>query len=357
MIARAGRPRRGSIACALASAVLFGLSAPAAKVLLAVTDAWLLAGLLYLGSGLSLTAYRVARRMVSRAPAREAALVAQDCTWLAAAILCGGVAGPVLLMFGLARGSVAESVLLLNLEGVFTAGLAWAVFREHVDRRIAAGMAAIAAGAMILTWQPSGPLRFSGSALMIIGACLAWAFDNNLTRKVSASDPLQIAALKGLVAGTVNIAIALWLGAKLPDGGTLALATVVGAVGYGVSLVLFILALRGLGAGRTGAYFSTAPFVGALGGILALHEPMTTQLMIAGGLMAAGLWLHLSERHAHKHLHEPLEHDHRHVHDAHHQHAHPAGLPSGEPHTHWHRHEALSHSHPHFPDIHHRHDH
>jgi drug/metabolite transporter (DMT)-like permease len=346
-----------AIALALAAAVLFGLSAPAAKLLVGTTDPWLLAGLLYLGSGISLGLLLATRRTATRDRPHEASLARGDWPWLGTAILTGGVVGPVLLMFGLSWGSASDSALLLNLEGVFTALLAWCVFREHVDRRIAAGMAAISIGAIVLVWSPSEGVRLTWSSLTVAGACLAWAIDNNLTRKVSSSDPVQIAALKGLIAGAVNVAIAIALGGHLPGLTTLAGAAAIGVFGYGVSLVLFILALRHLGAGRAGAYFSTAPFVGALGGVLALGEPVTPRLITAAVLMGIGVGLHVSERHAHDHLHEPIEHDHRHSHDEHHQHAHAAGTPAGEVHSHRHVHAPLRHRHPHFPDIHHRHGH
>ncbi len=346
-------PRRRSVAAALGAAALFGLSVPAGKALLSVTDPWLLAGVLYLGSGVSLGAFRLARR----ADTGEAGLARNDWPWLAAAIVAGGVIAPVLLMFGLARVSAAEAALLLNHEGVFTALVAWVVLREHVDRRIAAGMLAIATGAIVLSWNPGEAVRWRAGAVLVAGACLGWAIDNNLTRRVSASDPVQIASLKGLVAGGVNITIALALGASMPRPRTLALAALVGLVSYGVSLVLFVRALRDLGAGRTSAYFSTAPFVGALAGVLALHEPVTARLIVAATLMAVGVWLHVSERHEHEHVHEPLEHEHRHRHDEHHRHEHDPSAPPGEPHSHRHTHERLRHSHPHYPDIHHRHRH
>jgi drug/metabolite transporter (DMT)-like permease len=344
------------VAAALGAAVLFGLSVPAGKALVAVTDPWLLAGLLYLGSGVSLGAYRLAQRFLLGGHAGEARLGRSEWPWLAAAIFTGGVIAPVLLMFGLSRAATAEAALMLNLEGVFTAVVAWVVFREHVDRRIAAGMVAIAAGAMVLAWKPDA-VRFSSGAVLVAGACLGWAIDNNLTRKVSASDPLQIAAMKGLVAGGVNIGIALSLGASIPSPAMLGLAALVGLLSYGVSLVLFVLALRDLGAGRTSAYFSTAPFVGALIGVLWLGERVTVRLGVSAGLMMIGVWLHLSERHEHEHVHEPLEHDHRHQHDEHHRHDHDTSAPPDEPHSHRHTHERLLHSHPHYPDIHHRHGH
>ncbi len=346
-----------SIALALAAALLFGLSAPAAKMLVSVTDPWLVAGLLYLGSGTLLALFLVARRAATPGRRHEASLARADWPWLSAAILTGGSVGPVLLMFGLSWGSASDSALLLNLEGVFTALLAWFVFREHVDRRIAAGMAAIFTGAMALAWSPSDGLRLTWSSLAVAGACLAWAIDNNLTRMVSSGDPVQIAALKGLIAGAVNVAIAFGRGGRLPGLTMLVGAAGIGVFGYGISLVLFILALRHLGAGRTGAYFSTAPFVGALGGVLALGEPVTGPLLAAAALMGVGVWLHVSERHEHEHVHGGIAHDHRHAHDEHHQHDHPAGTPSGEPHSHRHVHAPLGHSHPHFPDIHHRHGH
>jgi drug/metabolite transporter (DMT)-like permease len=349
--------RRLAIGLALGSAALFGVSAPAAKALLAVTDPWLLAGLLYLGSGVSLGLGIVGRRTVTGARPTEAPLSPGDWPWLSGAILTGGLLAPVLLMFGLSRGSAAESALLLNLEGVFTALLAWVVFHEHVDRRIAAGMIAISTGAVVLAWNPVGSLILDLSSLMVAGACLAWALDNNLTRRVSAGDPIQIAALKGLVAGVVNTTIALTWDPRLPGLTTIAGAALLGVVSYGASLVLYILALRGLGAGRTSAYFSVAPFVGAVVGVAMLGEPASARFIVAGMLMGVGVWLHVTERHEHEHHHEPIEHEHRHHHDEHHQHAHPAGTPTRSPHTHWHAHGPLHHSHPHFPDLHHRHGH
>jgi drug/metabolite transporter (DMT)-like permease len=348
---------RAAIALALVAAALFGLATPASKLLLAVSDPWLLAGLLYLGSGIGLGVTWLIRASGVVGASRPARLTPRELLWLTGAIAAGGGAGPVLLMFGLAAGRASQAALLLNLEGVFTALLAWFVFREHFDRRIASGMAAITAGAVLLAWDGASGGRIGWSAILVAGACLAWALDNNLTRKVSGGDALKIAALKGLVAGPVNVAIALVLGSHVPGGVALLGAGLVGLVGYGVSLVFFILALRHLGAGRTAAYFSTAPFVGAVTGILVLGEPVTVRLIAAGALMALGVWLHASERHEHEHLHEPLKHEHLHWHDEHHQHGHAPGTPVTEPHTHQHTHPPLRHAHPHFPDIHHRHGH
>lgn len=350
-------PFRAGIASALGAALLFGASTPFAKLLTGEIAPVLLAGLLYLGSGLGLLGWFLLRRLSARGRvAHEAALTRRDVPWLGGAILAGGVIGPVLLMLGLTYTGAATTSLLLNLEGVLTALLAWFVFRENFDRRIAFGMALIVAGGVLLSW----PGKADGvplAALAIAGACLAWAIDNNLTRKVASGDPVQIAGLKGLIAGLVNTGLALVLGNPLPGGFVLAEAFAVGALGYGVSLVLFVLALRHLGSARTGAYFSTAPFIGAAVSLAWFHETPGLLFWAAAGLMAAGVWLHLTERHEHAHEHEALAHTHRHTHDEHHRHAHDFPWDGREPHSHFHEHRPLVHSHPHYPDIHHRHPH
>ena len=341
---------------ALAAAALFGASTPLAKLLLgAGVSPWLLAGLLYLGSGLGLLWILALRFGMGRAVS-EAPLRSHNLPWMGAVVLFGGIAGPVLLMVGLASTPASTASLLLNLEGLATMAIAWLVFRENVDRRLLLGAAAILAGAAVLSWSgPVGGLGLGGVA--IAGACLAWGIDNNLTRKLSSADPLQITAIKGLFAGAANLALALGNGAHLPPLDMTIAAGLLGLAGYGASLILFVLALRHLGAARTGAYFSTAPFLGAVLAITVLGEPATVPLLIAAVLMGIGVWLHLSERHEHDHSHEPLEHEHRHVHDAHHQHVHGPGEPDGEPHSHWHLHEPLTHGHAHYPDLHHRHGH
>ncbi|MDQ7246682.1 DMT family transporter [Dongia sedimenti] len=335
---------------ALLSAGLFGLSTPLAKLLLGDVSPWLLAGLLYLGSGLGLALVRLVRR------SNEAGLSRRDVPWFGAAVLSGGVVGPVLLVFGLAQSSASEAALLLNLESVMTLAIAWIVFKENVDRRLLIGAAAIVAGAAVLAWPRDAAVGLSWGPVLIAGACLAWAIDNNLTRKVAAADPMQIAMVKGLVAGIANVAIALALGAPLPGAAAAAGAGVLGFFSYGVSLTLFVLALRHLGTARTGAYYALAPFIGAGVAILLLGEPIGVAFVAGGFLMAVGLWLHLSEQHLHEHVHDPLEHEHVHVHDAHHRHAHAPGTPP-EPHVHAHRHARLIHRHPHYPDLHHRHSH
>lgn len=341
---------------AIASAFLFGASIPLAKLLLGDgVSPWLMAGVLYLGSGVGLSLVYLIRRRF-RAATREAPLMRADIPVLALTVFVGGVLAPLLLMWGLAQTPASAASLLLNLEGLATMAIAWLWYRENVDRRLLAGAFAILAGGVVLSWQ-GGPSGVSIGALAIVGACIAWGFDNNLTRKFSGSDPVQIAMIKGLVAGGMNTGLAIGLGAALPPGSALLGGVAVGFVGYGISLALFVVALRHLGAARTGAYFSTSPFVGAGVAVLFLGESVSLPLLLAGLLMAAGVYLHLSERHSHEHAHERLEHEHRHVHDPHHQHEHRPEDPSGEPHTHSHRHAPLVHSHPHYPDLHHRHGH
>lgn len=344
------RLRQPGVLAALGAALLFGAGTPLAKELLQIVDPWLLAGLLYLGSGLGLTLYR---RLI-RAPAVR--MARSEILWFAGAVAAGGVVGPVLLMFGLTGMPASGASLLLNAEGLFTVLLAWFAFKENFDRRIALGMAAIVAGAAILSWP--GELHFAGlwPALAILGACLAWGIDNNLTRKVSLTDATSIASIKGLAAGAVNLTLAIGIGAQMPPVRAVAGAMIVGLLAYGVSLALFVVALRHLGTARTGAYFSVAPFLGALLAVM-LGDAITPQLLVAGTLMAVGVWLHLSERHEHEHFHDALEHEHEHIHDEHHRHEHDPPVAAGTRHTHRHRHEPTTHSHHHFPDAHHRHGH
>ena len=347
---------RTAVVYALISAALFGISTPAAKFLVGSVHPVVLAGLLYCGAGVGIAVLR--RLLPSILPgAPEAALARSDLRWFGGAIAAGGVVGPLLLMAGLTRTDAAAASLLLTLEGAATALMAWFLFHENFDRRIALGMACLVAGAAVLSWSGTPTIGTVIGPLAIVGACLAWGLDNNLTRKVSLADPLQIVELKGLVAGPFNLLLGLAIGASFPEISAVALAGVVGFFGYGVSLALFVVALRHLGTARTGAYFSTAPFLGSAVAVAALGEPVTVQLIIAGAFMGVGVWLHLTERHEHEHVHEPMAHAHPHVHDEHHQHVHSALDPPGEPHTHVHEHGRMRHSHPHVPDMHHVHQH
>jgi drug/metabolite transporter (DMT)-like permease len=348
---------RTAVLYALLSAALFGISTPAAKGLVGAVDPVLLAGLLYCGAGIGVAVLRRLAQTIMAPAAQEQSLRRQDIPWLGGAIAAGGIAGPVLLMLGLTRTDAAAASLLLTLEGAATALMAWFIFHENFDRRIMLGMICLVAGAASLAWSGAPTLQSVLGPVAIVGACIMWGLDNNLTRRVSLADPLQIVQLKGLFAGPINVALGLWAGAALPGATDALLAGIVGFLGYGVSLALFVVALRHLGAARTGAYFSTAPFLGAIVAVVALGEPITVQLLVAGAFMALGVWLHLTERHEHEHVHQPMTHAHLHVHDEHHRHQHGAEAPPGEPHAHAHEHPWLKHRHPHTPDMHHEHRH
>ena len=347
--------RSSGIASALLAGLLFGASTPLAKRLLHDIDAWMLAGLLYLGSGIGMAGFWLLRAL--QGGRSGSARLGADRWWLAGAILCGGIIAPVLMMYGLRLTDGSSASLLLNLEGVFSVLIAWFAFKENFDGRIAAGFLLIFAGALLLS--VNGKLMWTNALgpLAVAGACLAWALDNNLTRKVALKDVTTIAMLKGLVAGTVNIAIAAGLGSAMPPANAVLAAGAVGLAGYGLSLVLFVVALRHLGAARTGAYFSVAPFAGALIAVVFFGEALTIKLLGAGALMMGGIWLHLTEHHDHEHAHGLLTHEHDHIHDLHHHHPHDSNDSGAEPHTHVHTHEPLWHAHPHYPDEHHRHVH
>jgi drug/metabolite transporter (DMT)-like permease len=348
---------------ALLAALLFGASTPFAKILLGQSAPLVVAGLFYLGSGMGLGAWMLIRRAASgeaSAPDRPTALARADWPWLAGATLCGGIIAPILLMSGLRSSAASDASLLLNLEAVFTACFAWFLFHEQAGRRIMLGMLLIVVAGVLLSWSPGAGADAPGmsiDSLLIAGACVGWAIDNNLTRKVSAADPVQVAAVKGLAAGAINLGLAISLSMPLPPWQNAATAAAIGFASYGVSLVLFVLALRHLGTARTAAYFSAAPFAGVVLSLLILHEVPAPLFWVALALMAAGLWLHLTEHHSHRHRHRLLRHAHSHEHDAHHRHTHDFAWDGGEPHAHSHVHEALEHEHAHVPDIHHRHRH
>lgn len=284
-----GDVKRGGL-FALLSALLFGASTPAAKTIIGGVHPLMLAGLLYLGSGFGVAIIRFTGLKQAGMTLKRA-----DLPWLAATVLFGGALGPALLMFGLTTTSGAAASLLLTLEGVFTAVIAWVVFKEPFNQRIGWGMLAIFIGAVLLALHgPGGHAALTG-ALAVAGACLCWAIDNNCTSKISHVDAPTLASIKGIVAGIANVALALVVGAQLPALATLGSALVIGLLGYGASLVLFVFALREIGAARTGAYYSTAPFIGAVIGLIFLRESLSITLLIAGALMGFGVWLHLTE--------------------------------------------------------------
>jgi len=341
---------------ALFAAALFGASAPLSKRLLAGFGPLSLAAFLYLGSGLGLLAVWLLRRLRSRDVGKEAPLAGRDFVWLAGSVACGGIAAPVLLLWGLSGIPASGASLLLSTEGVLTTLISALAFREAVGGRVWAGAILMLFAGGLLAYSPGANVGLSVHALAVVAACGLWGLDNNLTRPISGGDPVVIAMVKGLVAGSVNLVLAHLAGEAGPSPAYATAALLLGSLAYGASLLFYILALRHLGSARTAAHFATAPFIGAILSVLLLGEPLTAPLLSAFGLMLVATWLVLTERHAHEHFHEPMEHAHRHVHDAHHQHPHD-GSEGPEPHSHPHRHEALLHDHPHLPDLHHRHEH
>ncbi|HSM94301.1 MAG TPA: DMT family transporter [Anaeromyxobacteraceae bacterium] len=334
----------------LGAALLFGLSTPVAKLLLPGTGPFTIAALLYLGSGVG---FLLLGRLLPRE--HEAPLRRGDLPLLAAVTASGGVVAPVLLMVGLSRLDGTSASLLLNLELPLTIALAVGFFGESLGRRELAGAAAVVAGSVLLASADAGGRADLLGALAVAGATLGWALDNNLSQRLALRDPIAVVRVKTVVAGAVNVGLALLAAEPLPGARAVAATLVTGFFGYGVSIVLHMLAIRELGAARQGTLFATAPFAGALAALPILGERLSARALLAGGAMAAGVALMVRARHGHLHTHEPLAHEHLHTHDAHHPHAHDD--PVAEPHSHPHVHEPLAHDHEHTPDAHHRHAH
>lgn len=337
--------RRGIIRCSLA-AVLFGISAPAASRLAGDMGAFTLAGLLYLGAAIAVLPVigrvRPTRRAVLRSARR-----------LATAVVLGGAVGPVLLAAGLSHAPAATVSLLLNLELVFTTVLAFFVFREHIGPRVVAGTVLVAIAGVELGWSESADLRWG--ALLIAGACFCWGVDNCVTANLDELAPAHITFVKGVVAGSVNLAIGLALGGA-PAGWPVLGALVVGGFGYGMSITLWVAGARDLGAARGQLVFATAPFVGAIVAWTVFSDPVAGREVVSLVIAAVGVSFVLGSGHVHEHRHQAVEHDHEHVHDdGHHDHEHPGE--EAVRHQHPHRHDVLVHAHPHVPDLHHRHDH
>jgi drug/metabolite transporter (DMT)-like permease len=340
----------------LAAAVLFGISPPFAKLLLPESGPVLTAGLLYLGAGLGLLLFEMTGRPfhlgVKEAPVRRA-----DVGLLAGVILVGGMLGPFLMLYGLARLSGVLTSLLLNLEAPFTVLVAVLVFREHLVRLELAGVLAIVVAAGILAYRPGTIRGDIFGILAVMGACLCWAVDNNLSQRLSLRDPLVVTRIKTLGAGLGMLGLAALTSQQWPSV-TIILATfLLGLVSYGISLLLDIRALRLLGAAREAGFFATAPFIGAVVAVPVLGERWDMQDASATALMIVGVALLLRGHHAHVHTHEEVEHDHIHRHEEHHDHLHDGEPVLHEPHAHLHRHLPLSHDHPHLSELHHRHDH
>ena len=341
---------------ALVAAVFFGCIAPGVKYLTNSLPPQSMAGVLYFSAGIGLLAILILQKRFLKS-FKE--FQNKDRLWLSFAIFFGGILGPAFLTYGLLKMSGSTTSLLLNLESVLTSLIAWFIFKEHFEKKIVWGMLFIVTGCLILSIGSTDQSKQDSLVgfLFISLACLSWSIDNNVTRNISHLNPLFTASMKGLVAGSANLAIGYFIGETLHFNLELLQASLLGFLGIGVSLVAFILSLGKIGTARTGALFSTAPFIGSLLSILILKEPLTIPFGLALFLMAGGLWLHLSETHEHEHTHDVLEHSHEHIHDVHHQHAHSASENMKNSHSHLHKHEKLSHKHSHFPDVHHQHSH
>lgn len=353
---KATHGRNTAMLMALGAAFLFGSSVPLAKVMLGSTDPLMLAAFLYLGSGVGMAAVKFGSK-ASGSLSGEARLKRTDAPWLLSALLVGGVAAPVILLFGLDSTPSSTAALLLNFEAVGTVLIASLMFRESVGKRVWLTLVLVTVGGMILTVTGSG-WGLSVGAVGIIAACFLWGLDNNLTRNISAKDPISIVAIKGIGAGLFSLMLALLFGHEIPQLATLAVAMLIGFVCYGLSLYLYVVALRGLGAARTGALFAVAPFGGALLGMAIFRDSLTMGFMLSLPLLVVGAILLFREAHGHSHAHTYETHEHRHSHDdGHHAHVHDAKIMPGQAHSHTHEHEATEHVHPHVPDIHHRHEH
>lgn len=344
-----------SITMAILAAILFGVSAPLSKALLGSVQPTVLASLLYFGCGLGVLVFKFTKTLFIKEK-KESGISKKDIPWLAGVILTGGVAAPIILMFSLKATPAATASLLLNFEAIATALIAALFFKESLGRRVWIAIAVMTAAAVILTWSSTGKWGISIGTAGIVAACLLWGADNNLTRMISLKDPLTITIVKGIGAGAVSLMISLWTSAAFPGVELMILALILGAFSYGISIVLFILSMRQLGAARTSAFFGSAPFIGAIISIVIFGESPAPQFYISLPVMIIGAILIIKEKHQHIHIHENIQHDHKHSHDdLHHNHVHEDGFLGV--HSHAHLHERIEHDHPHMPDTHHRHNH
>jgi drug/metabolite transporter (DMT)-like permease len=334
---------------ALLAALFFGASAPLSKLLLGEVPPILMAAFLYLGSGTGISLVKLSQRMTSNQ--KEAGIRRPDVGWLAGAIIAGGIIAPIILMISLQYTPASTASLLLNFEGVATTLIALFFFRESISHRAFAAIFVITLASIFLSTDFKSGFGFSLGALGILLACTLWGLDNNLTRNISAKDPLTIVAWKGLVAGTFSLFLGLFLGQDLPAIRTIMGILLLGFISYGLSTMLFIYSMRGLGASRTSALYGTAPLAGVILSILIFHDPLTWSFIVAAILMVAGALMLSSEEHAHFHIHMPVVHEHRHTHDEFHDHD-----TADVTHSHEHEHPRTEHEHGHMPDIHHRHE-
>jgi len=335
---------------AFSAAILFGISTPLVQKFGSGVGAFTTAALLYAGAA-------VAGALLRQRVEHEARVVAADIRRLLAMASTGAVVGPVALAWGLQRTSGTSASLMLTLEALFTAVLAWRMYHETMGRAVWTAMLLLFAGGVLLVLDQArdGGVRVWG-LLAVVVATTAWGLDNALSRTLAERDPGQVVLAKAILGTTATALLAMGFGESLPPAAAALGLFAVGAVGYGLSLRFYLLAQRAFGAARTGSVFAFAPFIGAALAV-AMGDQSISWLMASGSvLMLAGVVLHLAESHGHEHRHEVTEHEHAHRHDdGHHEHVH-VPMPTGA-HSHWHRHKPLYHSHRHVPDAHHTHRH
>jgi drug/metabolite transporter (DMT)-like permease len=357
------RTKKVSIVCGLLTAALIGLMAPVSKLVLGYVEPITASYLFLLGSATGILIYWIICAITGRRRGGvEARLEKRDLPWVAGAILFDGILAPLTLLFSLRSISATNASMLLNFEAVGTALIAAIMFREAIGPRIWGSILLITGSCVILSWNGEAGPGFSLPALGILLTCVFYGLQNNLSRKISDKDPSQIAFLKGLIPGVLLFLAARIAGEAIPDAGIAVTAMLLGFVGFGgLVTILFIIALRGIGAARSGSLLSLSPFFGVGASFLILHEVPGRLFLLALPLMIGGIYLLVTERHSHHHDHAPLVHEHRHRHDdLHHDHEHPPGTilrSLSADHSHPHAHEAVSHQHPHTPDLHHLHDH
>ncbi len=339
-------------ALAVAAAALFGASTPASKLLLDRLHPVQLAGFLYLGAALAMVPIVAGERRRHTVPPLDTA----NRRRLAGAVVLGGIVGPVLLLVGLELASSTSVSLLLNFETAATAVLGAMVFREHFTPSTLLGVVGIVVAGLMLSWGEGGAPGI-GAGLLVLCACICWAFDNHLTALIDGLTPSRSTLWKGFVASVVNLIVGFAVAPLGASYAYIAAAIVLGALSYGASIVLYITAAQHVGATRAQGVFASAPFIGAALSLLFLGEPLSNVQIAAGAILLVSIVAVLRGAHEHQHEHESTEHIHSHRHDdGHHGHEHP-GLPTATVHTHRHRHDHVDHAHPHWPDLHHRHRH
>lgn len=346
---------------ALLAALLFGASSPLAKILLGEVAPVPLAAFLYLGSGIGLLIYQMIKAIGKDKDKglKEAPLSQKDTLWLIGAVIFGGVIAPIISMTSLKITPASTASLLLNFEGIATTLIAVMFFKEGITRRMWVAILFITCASVLLSWDFSNQWGISLGALGILGACVCWGIDNNFTRNISAKNPFTIVIIKGLGAGSFSLLLGCMIHSPFPNIITIIKAMILGCFSYGVSLVLFVLAMRSLGSARTSTFFGTAPFIGAILSFVLFRESLGIMFVISLPIMIIGTVLLFKEDHVHKHKHEHIIHEHRHNHlDSHHEHSHMQGeIPKDGYHSHKHEHKEMEHEHSHTPDIHHRHSH